>query len=192
MVWTKLGSTTLGSAGDLISVTGMTSSKFINILDHNIASGNIADYLTFNNDSTTKYAWRRSSNGLGDTTSTGQAYINLNEQGANDADFTVMQGSNISGEEKLFIHFMVNQGTAGAGTAPQRMEYVSKYVPSPDANITRTDLTNGSSGDFNTGSNVSVIGSDGVESLNVQDGAIYYSTDENKEFVLYNNAWTEL
>jgi hypothetical protein len=27
---------------------------------------------------------------------------------------------------------------------------------------------------------------------NVQDGAVYYETDNNKEYVLYNNTWTEL
>jgi hypothetical protein len=31
-----------------------------------------------------------------------------------------------------------------------------------------------------------------VESLNVQEGAVYYETDTNKEYVLYNNTWTEV
>ncbi len=41
-------------------------------------------------------------------------------------------------------------------------------------------------------SNLTVLGSDGTEELNVQDGAIYYDTTLNKEYVLYNNTWTEV
>jgi len=51
---------------------------------------------------------------------------------------------------------------------------------------------NDGSGDMQIGDNISALGSDGVESLNVQDGAVYYETDTNKSYVLYNNSWTEL
>ena len=40
--------------------------------------------------------------------------------------------------------------------------------------------------------NLTVIGSDGTESLNVQDGAVYYDKTLNKEYILSNNTWTEL
>lgn len=31
-----------------------------------------------------------------------------------------------------------------------------------------------------------------AEVIKVQDGAIFYETDTNKEYILYNSAWTEL
>ena len=51
---------------------------------------------------------------------------------------------------------------------------------------------NTQAGGYNTGTNITTLGSDGVESLGVQDGAVYYETDTTKEYVLYNNAWTEV
>jgi hypothetical protein len=61
-----------------------------------------------------------------------------------------------------------------------------------DTRVTRVDFTNGSSGSYDTNSNITVIGSDGTASMIIQDGAIYYDTDLNKEYVLYNDTWTEL
>ena len=49
-----------------------------------------------------------------------------------------------------------------------------------------------SSNTYTSDSNLSVIGSDGATSTKLQDGAIYYETDTNKEYVLYNNTWTEV
>ena len=44
-----------------------------------------------------------------------------------------------------------------------------------------------------SGTNLAVLGSDITPSgVKVQDGAIYYETDTNKEFLLYNDVWTEL
>jgi hypothetical protein len=96
-------------------------------------------------------------------------------------------------EEKLGISHLITNGTIGAATAPQRQELVYKYVPSPltDA-ITRVDEYNAAAGSFDTDSNITVLGSDGVESLNVQDGAVYDETDTNKSYVLSSNVWTEL
>jgi len=58
--------------------------------------------------------------------------------------------------------------------------------------FTQVDIINDDVGSWDTDSNLSAIGSDGTEELNVQDGAIYYDTDLNKEYVLYNNTWTEV
>ena len=96
---------------------------------------------------------------------------------------------NIATEEKLFMCWTCDVTTTGAGQAPPRLEQVAKW---DDSTNTVDEIDEDSTGDMGISSNLSVLGSDGVASLNVQDGAIYYSTDENKEFVLYNNAWTEL
>ena len=102
-----------------------------------------------------------------------------------------MYAVGISSEEKLIINFTVGQDTAGTGTAPSRREHVAKWVNTSDT-INRIDLNNDQSGDYAVGTNMSALGSEGVESMTVQDGAVFYDTDLNKSYVLYNNAWTEL
>ena len=47
-----------------------------------------------------------------------------------------------------------------ASNAPRRGEIVSKFVPSPDSDITRIDFHNGGSGSYNTDSNLSALGTD--------------------------------
>ena len=194
MAWIKNGTPdTLGSAGDTLTVSDMTASKFNQSLVHMPRSGNIGEKRTYNNSGTAQlYTHRRSANGLGESTPINQANTDYNVFAGFGDFFIVNYICSIVGEEKLSIESVASTYTAGAGTAPDRAEFVAKYVPSPDATITRIDYNNTESGSYDTYSNLSVIGSYGVASLNVQDGAIYYSTDENKEFVLYNNAWTEL
>ena len=189
MVWNKAGSTTLGSAGDDLDITSMTANKFSQYMIHKIASGNAQIDLKFNNSSSSDYARRSSYNGASDATGTSQTALNIHNNKTTD-DFFVLCLADISGEEKLGIMFNVNGYTAGAGTAPERQEFVIKS--SSTTNITRVDLNNSDTGNYDTDSNLTVLGSDGTESLNVQDGAIYYDTDLNKEYVLYNNTWTEL
>ena len=109
----------------------------------------------------------------------------------------MLQESFISGkwllEEKLLIGFQVSQNTAGANNAPSRSETVGKCDTTTNTGqFTRIDCNNSSTCNYDTDSNISAIGSDVVESIAVQDGAIYYDTDLNKEYVLYNNTWTEV
>lgn len=189
MAWTKLGTTTLGSAGDTITVSGFTSNEFIQILTHSPASG--ADKkLKFNNNGNSVYARRYSDNGASDGTSINHS--NIAHSTLLTDELLIGYVVNKSGEEKLLITHIVASNTSGAGNAPARLELVGKFVPSPDADITRVDEINTHTGDLDTDSNLSVLGSDGTEELNVQDGAIYYDTDLNKEYVLYNNTWTEV
>ena len=189
MAWTKAGTTTLGSAGDTITVSGITSSEFFQILTHALGS-NADKKLKFNNNGNSVYARRYSDSGNtdGSTPST----TNIAHSTLLTDEFLIGYVCNISGEEKLLMTFTVASNTSGAGNRPARLELVGKFVPSPDADITRVDDINTHTGDLDTDTNLSVIGSDGTEELNVQDGAVYHDTDTNKEYVLYNNAWTEI
>jgi hypothetical protein len=190
MAWNKLGTTTLGSAGDTISVS-FTTNKFINAFWHEFETGGSAlPQVRLNGSSSSVYAYRDSLNGGSDTTGTSTDIWNTAL--SSNVQFCMMYIVNISGEEKLGIYHITDTLFDGAGTAPRRQESVGKFVPSPDADITQIDVVNTDTGDFDTDCNLSVIGSDGVEELNVQDGAIYYDTDLNKEYVLYNNTWTEV
>jgi hypothetical protein len=187
MAWIKAGTTTLGSAGDIISLSGL-SGKFLQVPLHIINSGGITGQMQFNSDTGSNYADRVSNSGGGDVTHN-LAYMIVD---ADNADcFHISYLSNIATEEKLQIGFSVDQGTVGAGTAPSRREIIGKWANTSNA-ITSVDVKNGGIGDFDTDSNTTVLSSDGTESTKLQDGAIYYETDTNKEYLLYNNTWTEL
>jgi hypothetical protein len=194
MAWIKNGTPdTLTGTGNVLQITDLTANKFNVFLQHSpYDSSYVNPQITFNNNTNNVYVGRYAYNGTEGTYSTPRANQILDGSGTADDKFMVNYTASISGEEKLSIIHYMNSGTAGAGNAPNRTQNVWKFVPSPDADITRIDTTNGSAGTYDTGSNLSAIGSDGTASLNVQDGAIYYDTTLNKEYVLYNNTWTEL
>tara|TARA_B110000495_G_scaffold174808_1_gene165131 strand:- start:235 stop:810 length:576 start_codon:yes stop_codon:yes gene_type:complete len=191
MAWSKAGTTTLGSDGETITVSGMTSSKMYQSMTHTLHSGNIYPVMRFNNDSTSQYAWSRyrSSNGS-EETAVSQGDIKMMTDNLDSDSLFVPYICNINNEEKLLIGHSVSRNAIGAGSVPERSEIVGKWID--NAEITQINVIDTSTGTLVTDSNVSVLGSDGVESLNVQDGAVYYDTDLNKSYVLYNGAWTEL
>ena len=159
MVWGKAGSTTLSSSGDDLDITSMTASTFNQFMIHKITSGDSGLTQTLNNNTNSVYARRKSANGATDFTATSEANVNSSDTTTTDM-FIVEYVCSISGEEKLGIKNYMDYGATGAGTAPDRMEIVYKFVPSPDADITRIDFTNGNSGSYDTSSNISALGSD--------------------------------
>lgn len=162
MAWAKNGTpTTLGSAADDMDITNLTAKKFNVFLTHALATGGtIREIYTFNNDSNVVYAVRYNRNGGTDATSVSIGAISHASAVAEDL-FELFYICSISGEEKLGIGFYIRAGTAGATTAPQRTEWVYKFVPSPDADITRVDSNNSAgTGDFATSSNLSALGTD--------------------------------
>ena len=195
MVWAKNGTpVTLGSAAGVMTISDMTANVFNMIMYHTIlASGNASDGLTFDNNTNTDYS-RRMEIGNNDYLEIDGTNIDVDAASAAD-NFGIIYTANISGEEKLIINPSTYQNIAGAGNAPGLVRSVGKCDTTTNSGqFTRVDITNvhGTPTDYNADSNLSVIGSDGVESLNVQDGAVYYDKTLNKEYVLSNNIWTEL
>ena len=192
MAWIKLGSTTLTTTADVINSGTFTASKFIFGMTHIFASGgNKAPDLRFDQTGGTAYATRYCPNGGADVaTETSQPDIKgIGPTG--DDDFVIYYAVNIGTEEKLVIMSQVNRNALGSGYFPYREETVGKYAQT-SAQVTEVGIINTSTGDYTADSNFTAIGSNGTEELNVQDGAIYYDTDLNKEYVLYNNTWTEV
>ena len=185
MVWGKAGSTTLATSGDDLDITSMTASKFNQFMIHKITSGDASLTQTLNNNTNSVYARRKSANGATDFTATSESNVNSSDTTTTDM-FIVEYVASISGEEKLGIKNYVDYGATGAGTAPDRMEIVYKFVPSPDADITRIDFTNGNSGSYDTDSNISALGSDLTPAAaipfptNVQVGSRAEITDTRK------------
>ena len=160
MAWGKNGTPlTLGSELDDMDITDLTAKKFNQFLIHKLGVSSENEHITFNNNDNSVYADRYSYNGT-EVTNVTQAYLNTNFSNQPWDIFMVLFVISITGEEKLCIGFKVYSDTAGAGNAPNRMEFTGKFVPSPDANITRIDTHNSSTGGYATGSNISALGTD--------------------------------
>ena len=197
MVWAKLGTKTATTTVNPLEVDAITTpSTFNQVMIHWVNTANAEQRIRLGSttlDTGSNYASRRQSNGGTDGTFDTQAYMRFAdaETAAPDGYLGVGYIVNIAGEEKLMIMSAIRTGDGdGAGAAPSRQETAGKWANTSNQ-FDRAGLTL-SAGNAATDSNITVLGSEGVESLNVQDGAVYYEIDTNKSYVLYNNSWTEL
>lgn len=159
MAWEKNGTPdTLTGTAALVEITDLTAKKFNLFMSYVIESGGTTIGYRFNANSNSVYNRRVSLNGGSDSTQVSQSAINGNNGG--NAMFTIMYAISISGEEKLVIAQNCNQGTAGAGNAPSRMEITGKFIPSPDADITQASVNELGAGDWAIDSNLSALGTD--------------------------------
>ena len=186
MVWGKAGSTTLSSAGDTMTISGMTANNSYVYLYHAPANASYNTIINFDNDSGTKYAERKSANGGADSTAVSQTDFNTGD-GTNSDGFHFGYIVDVSGEETLIIDWWNRANTAGAGNAPYRGENVGKFTGTTQ--FTRIDFDNSSGGSgFATDSNLSVIGSDITPAAaipfptNVQVGSRAEITDTRKMY----------
>ena len=157
--WVELGRTTLGSAGDTISVDSLSDKRYYMVLTDFVNSGQIIDVLRLNNDSGSNYTRRANTDGTGE--GTGTSATSLLNYGAviTDSVFAVNFLANLSTNEKLQINHAVRPVSAGAATAPSRRENVGKWANTSSA-INRIDGINLGTGDFASGSEVVVLGWD--------------------------------
>jgi len=195
MAWGKNGtSVTLTGTADDMDIVDLGAKKFNNILIHKIASGAGTMLMTFNNSTGQHYSDRFAYNNTQGSL-TNAVSIDLAYSGSTD-DFTFGHICFISGAEKLGIFWLCDPVSSGA-VAPSRLELVVKYSPtSLTDTLDRIDLHNGTTGDYASDSNLSMLGADitpaGAVAIKVQDGAIFYETDTNKSYVLSSSVWTEL
>jgi hypothetical protein len=154
----EIGRTTLGSAGDTITVSGLPVYRYLKIFVSAIdTGGTINGLLTFNNDTGANYSRRYSSNGAADTTTTGQNSLLAHSVTSASPHFAEITVYNVASDEKTVVFFAGDAGTAGAANAPGRVEGVGKWANTSNS-ITRVDITNGGTGDFAIGSEVVVLG----------------------------------
>lgn len=159
--WHEIGRTTLGTAGDTITVNSLPARKYLKVLVFAIATGGTigTSAFVFNNDTGSNYSRRVADNGAGDTSTTSQSSLYaLTATAANNvyAEFDII---NVSNQEKLVIGHAIGSGTAGAGNATARNDSGGKWA-NTSAQISRIDLTNGGTGDFAIGSEMVVLGHD--------------------------------
>ena len=156
----ELGRTKLTSQSGTITVSGLANKKYLMVLTH--AEDNTANAplgLRLNGDTGENYAVSYSNNGGADSTgiSITTAYLS-DSLGANDG-FAVTNIVNKSDEEKLWTSHAVGRNTAGAGTAPNRWEYIGKHAQTTNP-ISSVSIQNWSTGSFGIGSEVVVLGAD--------------------------------
>jgi hypothetical protein len=159
--WKELDRTTLGSAGDTISVSSLTDKRYYMILGHiKNTGGDTVSHVRANSDSSGNYALRRSVNGGSDSTSAGtNRFMSTHDSKSIDSRFIQGYIANKSSQGKLGI-FNVNENpSTGAGTAPSRIEGVGKHVQTSNP-INELQLFNDEAGSFDTGGELVVLGYD--------------------------------
>jgi|11BtaG_2_1085332.scaffolds.fasta_scaffold00800_6 hypothetical protein len=166
--WVELARTTLGSAGDTISVASLPDKRYYMLLTDNRPSGNLNVGHRAGNgsiDTGSNYAKRPSINGASDITTHVNNNNFLETDGLNHTDnmFSVNYLANKSDKEKLGIGHCVRQNTAGAGNAPNRTEYVGKWA-NTSVVIDTLQTINFGSGDLASGSELVVLGWDPSDS----------------------------
>ncbi len=165
MAWAKSASEAPSGATDDFLVTRTSFTKFNMILWHTLRSGssNITCNLEFNqDDGGSKHALRRNSNGGSDVTGTSQTNLTNSSSNAGE-NFNFGYIINTGSDEMLHIGFHITTGTfgasgLGAGTAPERMEALGKFVTTGD--LDELAVLNSSTADIATTSNFSWIGTD--------------------------------
>jgi len=162
MAWQKNGTPdTLTVAGDSLSITDLTSLQFNVILNHSLDTGGTqVGLVRLEGDSGGNYANRDSLNGGGEGINVNDPQLQLAIPTAGAfGSFLVAYIANISGDEKLAIGFAMSANTAGAGFAPDRREWVAKWVTT-SGQFSQVSLTNVGTGDFAIDSNLSALGAD--------------------------------
>ena len=199
MAWSKNGTPdTLTTSGDTLTISDLTSTKFNVVLTYLTASGQIQTGYRFGKttiDTGSNYARRRSYQGTADSTSVSQSALNYFD--AANPIFSVVYVVNISSEEKLLMGSLIGQRSAGAANAPSRDEITGKWANTRNQ-FDNIQNFNAQTGDYNTDSNLSALGSDmtpaAVVPATILDGLIFEETDtnKNKEYLLYHHPGTEV
>ena len=161
--WQELADLELSSAGDTLDTSTITAKKYLWIQAFIPEGAGHHGYIYFNGDdggSNNNYARRGSINGGNDITTTDDDEINWSHD-TNTAKYLNMFVINKSDKEKLCIAEYMDYGSSGAGTAPNRIEWVYKWV-NTSAQISSVKLYNNkaSSNDFPIGTTLKVWGSD--------------------------------
>ena len=158
--WKELTRVTLGSTSTTMTTPTFTNKRYYKVLVHGIqSSGSVETGLQMN--SVTgggKYASRLSVDGGTERTAINANYIADGWFSDPNEYISEINIANLAGKEKLIIGHTGGANTAGAGTAPKRMEWVGKFVPSPDVDVSSILITG--SGTFAVGSEIVVLGWD--------------------------------
>ncbi len=156
--WQPLGEQVLTGNADNMGVL-ISPKKYLWLQWYTSATGTVRQNLTFNGDTAANYGRRSSVNGAADVALTSQTSIQAWALQTNLQYFYNCFIRNVGTREKFLNAKNVELGTAGAATAPQRVEFTGKWrnTVSP---IVKIDIDNDNTGDYLAGSFIRVWGHD--------------------------------
>lgn len=156
--WEEIGRTTLGSAGDTITVSNIPTRRYLKVLVTLIdTGGTIGATMSLNNDSGSNYARVQATDFGSPSTQTSNGPLILGTGNVACNQYIIVDIQNIASEEKIFEWIALLASTAGAGNAPTARRAHGKWANTTDA-ISRIDITNPGAGDFAVGSEIVVLG----------------------------------
>lgn len=138
--WEELASIDTTTSSDMDTGT-FTAKKYLWVQLFIEASGGIIYDARFNGDSGSNYAYRKSTNGGADGTTTSDSVMFSNHGFGSHPHFENWFIINNASNEKLVIGNSMSQGSAGAGNAPNRQEKVGKWANTSDQ-ITQITVNN--------------------------------------------------
>jgi len=158
--WEELASVELGSAGDTIDSGTISTKKYLWYTLETKAVNNALAVIRFNSDNLSNYSNRRSTNGGSDFTSVSAntAYITIGGTTTGDTEYASGFIINNSNQEKIVISNAIANNGSGAGVVPDRRNTVNKWADATTA-ITSIQMVNVGTGDFDTGSTLTIYGS---------------------------------
>jgi hypothetical protein len=158
--WEEIGRTTLGTAGDTLTVSSLPARTHLQLrVILRATGGTISAPLTFNGDTSSNYSLVRLENNGSVTaaSATSQASIALSASTTATHKYYTIDVFNISTLEKTLVATENNASTAGAGTAPIIRITNGKWVNTSNA-ISSITITNSGTGDYAIGSEIVVLG----------------------------------
>jgi len=158
MGWNFLANIQAGSATDLIDTGTIDAKNFLKIFGYTFLSGRALPQIQFNGITTTTYAWTGQQSFSGSATSTGinSFYAYTDNQKPQYFEINV---ANLDGEYKMCTIVSSSGGAseAASDTPTFRQGYAVWYGT---AQVTSVQMVNVESGSFNTGTMLTVFGSD--------------------------------
>ncbi len=153
-----LGRTELTGNSDTIDVSGLTANQNLMILFQNTCSGTCSNKFTLNGVTSTQYDAKNSGNGGSAGTNTSEANWALNYTSDANFRFGVFYLANEASTKKIGFSQLV-QSTGGAATdVPNRNQTFTGWQNTSNQ-VTQVTMTNDKSGDYTSGSEVVVLGS---------------------------------
>ena len=158
--WEELGRTTLGSAGDTISVASFLARKYLRVIvNWYPTGGNIIAGVRFNNDSGNNYAFERCVQFNTITNSVSQSAITFIPSANTWRGSMTFDIDNVATQVKRLTGQGIHSAADSAATLIGHQQIGGKWANTSDQ-ITRVDIINTSTGDFAIGSELIVLGHD--------------------------------
>lgn len=158
--WEELGRFIAESSRDTLTVN-IAPKKYLKIMLKTFSTGGGVDCdLRFNGDSGNNYAGvHYTGNTATGATRTSVSTFRVGYNNSTEDMVSEVFVTNQSNKEKVGIFLNANAGSSGAGNAPVRSEGIAKWT-NVSTQITSVSLMNFSSGDYNTGTEIIVLGHD--------------------------------